>query len=270
MPKPKQSEVCRQLAVQQFETAFFPEGQSLDVAWLGIYQVLLWWINPADGDLPLPHIIDSDKLRPPRNSTSTAPTLWRQRAERVALYIAGHLGLPVKNLPDYFDRLMQTPMYEGAQRQNPLGIAYAGLIKHVIEKYSRSPLTWDTEVKATDVYPGIQLPGRSTTPSIDVLGFDDNRHPAVIISSKYSLRHDRTGDLTSECPVYKSAAMRSRRDLKYYVVTAEMDPARLSKIVNDSCIDGVVHIHKPLITEVLGMNGRMKDLVDLRDFVMSL
>ncbi|PSR26351.1 MAG: hypothetical protein C7B46_20020 [Sulfobacillus benefaciens] len=70
--------------------------------------------------------------------------------------------------------------------------------------------------------------------------------------------------------MYKSAAMRSRRGLRYYVVTAEMDPARLSKIINDSCIDGVVHIHKPLITEVLGMNGRMKELVDLRDFVMNL
>jgi hypothetical protein len=79
-------------------------------------------------------------------------------------------------------------------------------------------------------------------------------------------------DLTNECPVYKGAYTRMYRqqrrpDLLYYVVTNEFDPARLDKMMSDSCVDGVIHVHKACVVDVCGMNGRMEKLIDLADFV---
>ncbi len=269
MAKPKQSELCRALAIEEFEQSLFPGGPVLDNTWLGIYQVLLWWASTDDPNVTVPHIIDADKFKHPRKSSSIKPTLWRRRAEDVATYLSQQLEMTPSDLPQYFDRLMRTPEYLGAQRQNPLGIAFAALVKHVIEKYHASTVRWETEVKASTIFPGIQLPGRSDTASIDVIGFDMQAVPVALISSKYSLRHDRVADITNECPIYKAASNRFRRPLPYYVVTAEFDPARLSKIIDDPCVDAVVHVHKALITEVLGLNGRMKGLVDLTDFVRN-
>jgi hypothetical protein len=86
------------------------------------------------------------------------------------------------------------------------------------------------------------------------------------------VRHDRVNDLTNECPVYKGAYTRMYRqqrrpDLLYYVVTNEFDPARLDKMMSDSCVDGVIHVHKACVVDVCGMNGRMEKLIDLADFV---
>ena len=51
------------------------------------------------------------------------------------------------------------------------------------------------------------------------------------------------------------------------MVTNEFDPARLQKILADSCVDGVAHVHKPLLTTVLGLDGRLGGLLDLADLV---
>ena len=75
-------------------------------------------------------------------------------------------------------------------------------------------------------------------------------------------------NLTNECPVYNAAAHRlSRIKLSYYVVTNEFDPARLTELLQDTCFDAVVHIHKPAVTEVCGLDGRLSNLKDLTDFI---
>lgn len=52
-------------AIELFENAEYPSGLSPETAWLGIYQVLLWYEPVALLVLSgLPHIIDADKLRP--------------------------------------------------------------------------------------------------------------------------------------------------------------------------------------------------------------
>ena len=94
----------------------------------------------------------------------------------------------------------------------------------------------------------------------------------MIISAKWSLRHDRLSDITNECPVYKASYQRiyrtnERPELKYFVATNEFDPARLNKILDDSCVNGVVHVHKPAVTEVCQLDGRLDELIDLEDFV---
>jgi hypothetical protein len=157
------------------------------------------------------------------------------------------------------------------QRQNVLGTAFVGLINHVLEKFGSSKFTYSVEVEAKSVFPGISFPGRSITPRMDIL-INSTERPLAIISAKWSLRHDRLSDITNECPIYKAAFERvyrsARRDsLMYYVITNEFDPARLSKVLDDSCVDGVIHVHKPAVTVVCEMNDRLNELIDLGEFL---
>lgn len=263
-------------AVRIFENAIYPpSGLTKTTAWLGIYQTLLWY-EPVSGSA-LPHIIDSDKLRPASGRDAwVKPKIWQQRAKRIEDYIAASLGCPSHEVESKVDLLTKTPGYRGMQRQNTLGIAFAGLIKHVLEKFGSSSVSYEVEVLAASIFPDTPLPGRSAVPRLDVLAHREGI-PRAIISAKHSVRHDRVNDVTSECPTYKQAfnlvyASQSDAPMKFYVVTNEYDPARLSKMIEDSCIDGVVHVHKEAVTKICGLNGRLEELIDLDDFVayMSL
>jgi len=166
---------------------------------------------------------------------------------------------------------MKQPDYEGMQRQNTLGIGFVGLIKHVLDKFGSEGVSYQTEVEAATIFPGITFPGRSRTPRVDVLA-ECSDIPRAILSAQWSVRHDRLNDITNECPVYKAAYERvyrqTRRDgLLYYVVTNEYDPSRLNKMLDDTCVDGVVHVHKAAVMEVCGLDGRLARLIDLADFI---
>jgi hypothetical protein len=108
------------------------------------------------------------------------------------------------------------------------------------------------------------MPGRSGAAKIDLVALK-GMLPVAFVSCKWSLRHDRINDITSECPDYKSAAMRLRIPLKYFVLTNEFEPARLLKLLSDPCIDGVVHVHKQAVVEVCKMDGRLTAMLDLTE-----
>jgi hypothetical protein len=264
-------------AIQIFENADYPSGLSPVTAWLGIYQTLLWY-EPVNwsGFSDLPHIIDADKLRPAspaKKRTWKKPNAWQQRAQAVGEYLAQQMGCPIDSVPHKTDLLMKQPDYEGMQRQNPLGIAFAGMVKQALEKFGPAALSYETEVEASTIFPGITFPGRSGTPRIDLLA-KQSGIPRAVISTKWSVRHDRLSDITNECPVYKAAYERIYRQARrarflYYVATNEYDPARLNKILDDSCIDGVVHVHKAAVVEVCKLDGRLTRLIDLADFITS-
>ncbi len=214
-------------AIQIFEAAKYPAGLNIATAWLGIYQTLLWyepvnWLGISD----LPHIIEADKLRPSlptKQIAWTTPSAWQRRAQAVATYLSQELEIPINDLSDQINLLMKHPNYKGMQRQNTLGIAFAGLVRHVLEKFGSTTISYQAEVAAGRIFPGITVPGRSGTPRIDVLALRSDM-PRAIISSKWSLRHDRLNDITNECPVYKAAYERiyrqARRErLQYYVIT---------------------------------------------------
>lgn len=262
-------------AIQIFENAEYPSGLAPATVWLGIYQTLLWhervdWVGFSE----LPHIIEADKLRPPSAISRrrwTKPKAWQRRAQALGRYLAEQLGCAVTSLPEKLDLLMKQPDYEGMQRQNSLGIAFAGLVKHVLTKFGASTITYETEVEATRVFSNITLPGRSVTPRIDVLAHRDDI-PRAVISTKWSLRHDRLSDITNECPVYKTEYLRvyrqaRREQLLYFVVTNEYDPSRLNKMLSDSCVDAVVHVRKAMVIDVCRLNSRLTDLMDLKDFI---
>lgn len=260
-------------AVQIFDGARYPNGLTASTAWLGIYQTLLWYepVNLLGFD-ELLHIIDADKLRPASSEDAWSRVkAWQSRAHSVHAYLAQRLGCPASEVKTCVDLLMKLPNYRRKQRQNPLGAAFVGLAEHVLSRFGSQFVLYETEVKASSIFAGITFPGRSTTPRMDILA-RRNGIPRAIISAKWSLRHDRVNDITNECPVYKAAYQRIYRqpglaDLRYYVITNEYDPARLNKMLHDTCVDGVVHVHKPVVVEVCGLDGRLAQMMDLEDFV---
>jgi len=185
--------------------------------------------------------------------------------------MAAQLGCLPEQLADKIDLLMRAPAYHGLQRQNVLGTAFVGLLKYILEEFGSRHISYETEIDAATIFPRIEIPGRSGTPRIDLLG-RCNGIPSVVVSAKWSIRHDRLADITNECPVYRAAYNRiyrqtRRSDLRYYVVTNEFDPARLNKILDDTCIDGVVHVHKRAVVDVCGLDGRLARMLDLTDMI---
>ncbi|MBI4734628.1 MAG: hypothetical protein HY766_00980 [candidate division NC10 bacterium] len=263
-------------AIRIFNSAEYPSELNATNAWSGVYQTLLWyesvkWLGFTD----LPHIIDADKLRPASAAKKrrwTKPNAWQRRAQALSLYLAAQLRCAAGSVPSKTDLLMKLPDYDGMQRQNTLGIAFPGLVKHILETFGSAAVSYETEVKADHIFPSITFPGRSSTPRIDVLG-RRNDIPRLIISAKWSVRHDRLNDITNECPVYKAAYDRIYRQVRdrllYYVLTNEYDASRLNKMLADSCVDGVVHVHKAAVVEVCGLDGRLARLMDLADFISA-
>jgi hypothetical protein len=175
------------------------------------------------------------------------------------------------------NRLMSLPQYRDAegqerQRHNTLGIAFAALIVLALRRYGNSnpALTYELEVHGANAFPGVQIPTRSEEPKIDVLARKAGQNIGII-STKWSYRHDRVDDLTTECRAYKAAASYTQATraarLFYYIATNEFDPARTQKLIGDPCIDHVIHVHKHLVTTVAGLNGRLANLWDLADLI---
>ena len=264
---PKRAETLTAVT-QIFETAAYPSGSVVaESAWLGIYQALLWYepVTTLQGRRGLPHIIDANRLTG-SPAKGGEPKTWQKYAIAVEDYLASQLGVSPDRIPEIVDRLIRLPAYRGLQRHNILGSAFAGLLKHTLELLGQSASTYELEVSGEDAFPGVQLPTRTGKPFIDILVRSQKRNVGII-STKWSIRHDRINDLTSECRAYKNAARWTDSRIFYYVATNEFDPARTEKLIDDKCIDGVVHVHKPLLTDVCRLNSRLTELLDLSDLI---
>jgi len=270
---PTREEIA-QIAIELFTESLRPQSLSPENAWLGIYQVLLWPEPIHQGDYSfLLHVTDSNRLRLSKHALKTrkgsSANIWQKRAVAIQNYLAQHLKVSPEKVIRKVDRLLKHPDFEGQQRQNPLGFAFAGLMRHLLSRFGDQELAFHTEVDANSIFPGITMPGRSETPTIDILA-SKNSLPKAIVSAKWSLRHDRINDITNECPIYKAAALRSRNPLKFYVVTNEFDPARLNKILKDTCIDALIHVRKEAVTKICELDGRLEKMVDLSEFLSDL
>src|SRR5438874_12939155 len=126
-------------AITLFEGAEYPIGLTAATAWHGIYQTLLWY-EPVNwlGFTALPHIIDANELRPASpqlQHTWLRPSRWQVYAAAVEEYLARQLICPVIDVPQKVDLLMKHLSYAGMQRQNSLGIGFAGLVMHILKKF---------------------------------------------------------------------------------------------------------------------------------------
>jgi hypothetical protein len=266
-----------------YEDCIWPSGEPrLEDAWLGIYQLLLWY---AHGYI---HIREANDLQ--RNKT------WQRRATEAEAYMAEALDLKPEELATHVDRMMQLPRWHDAmqskgttmtcphcgsdfivpkegQRNNPLGNGLRILTAEILQRWGDDRFTYEEEAAATTWFPGIQMPGRSSKPKVDVMARTDRR-VRVIISCKWSGRHDRMSDVTNECQQYKQAAVQQQNmDLRHFVITNELDGQRTDKILNQPCIDGLVMVHLPLAKTIGTMTPMMERniedgrLLDLTEFV---
>ncbi|MHB8748054.1 MAG: hypothetical protein ACYDBJ_02545 [Aggregatilineales bacterium] len=98
---------------------------------------------------------------------------------------------------------------------------------------------------------------------VDIAAFRDGV-PAIIISSKWGVRHDRLRDPQEEADTYKKEIP----GLKFFVVTNEFDDARLQQLLRYPTIDGVFHTRRALVLQLYGSTvssglANLKDLTDL-------
>lgn len=70
------------------------------------------------------------------------------------------------------------------------------------------------------------------------------------------------------------AARKLNRDCLFFGITAEVNPARLKKVVNQTepvarhaAISRLVHLHPPIATTVIGHDAELVHLMDLADWV---
>jgi hypothetical protein len=252
------------LIVGEFNAASYPAGApNLLEAALGIYQVLLWY----DDVVGVLHINEANELKKPP---------WAKRAQLAEDYLATQLGVAQSAIPSMIDRMIKLPRWQNPtgghmQRQNPLGNGLRTLAGHVLEQFGGSHVTFGQEEDATQWFPGIQMPGRSTTPKMDVLAIRGGK-PRATISCKWSIRHDRISDPTNECTMYKSAAIQQQIPVfEYFLLTNEFSAARLEKVLNQPCVDGLIHVHEPLLTAIAGPKSQPitshPKFYDLVDFV---
>lgn len=260
------SEADRQAVIAEFDSAIYTLGHpTLAEAALGIYQVLMWYDEVAH----LLHVNESNELQ--KNA-------WAARAQLAEDYLATQLGIPTSQVPQAVDRMMKLPRWQKPgggpmQRNNPLGNGLRILLAEVLRRWGNPALEYLQEEDAAKRFPGISLPGRSTTPKIDVLVVKTGK-PRAVVSCKWSIRHDRISDPTNECTAYKSAAIQQQiTNLEYFVVANEFSAARLDKVLNQPCVDGLVHVHSPLLQTISGPAAvpvvSHSKFLDLIDFVQA-
>lgn len=212
--------------------------------WKGVYKALLWY---AEG---VPHIVEVNSLR---------EGIWRKRAQRVEGTLAKVFACPLEDVESQLDQLMKHPGLQGRQRQNPLGIGFICAVAFLLRHYCLNYTFLDESLVGTEVFKDVKHPPRRTIDIAALKGGEER----VIISAKWSIRHDRLRDLLDECTVYK----KHRSKLKFYVTTNEFMPARLRKLIEDPCVDEVFHVNRELVLMVNDGNNRLVGVNDLRDIV---
>lgn len=219
-----------------------PHLMDASTVWRGLYQLLMWF------ERDVPHIIDGDKL---------ARGVWRARAEAVHAALASEFDCAISEVPSKVDLLLKSPIFTSPpQRQNPLGIGFVSSLVVVLEYFASHDYQFmPEEAIGKTVFRGIREAPRSAPDIVAVKGDAE----IAVISAKWSLRHDRLKDLKDECSYFKTLM----GSLKFYAVTNEYDPARLSKVLEDYRIDGLFHVNRRLVVDVAQVDGRLERLFDL-------
>jgi len=105
---------------------------------------LLWYepVTTIPGRGELPHIIDANRLTQCLSAKGEL-RVWQARAVAVEKYMAEQWEVDPGGVAGMVDRLMKLGAYAGLQRQNILGSAFAGLVKHALELFGSQDLTYE-------------------------------------------------------------------------------------------------------------------------------
>ena len=244
-------EICA--IVNDFVGADNPTPANL---WKTTYRVLLWYDKA--GNEWLPHIIDFNLIK-------KKDSAWYKHARRVDEYLKREFD--VENVGDHVDQLMSVAGKK-IQRQNYLGIGFTCLVQETLRRFCK--VTSRMEVAVGNI-PGFEdaerlRPGFGNKP-IDLIVKDENDF-RVIISSKWSMRHDRIDEMIEQARILKQI----RPNLTFLAVTNEFMRGRLQRALRGDPIDAIYHVQLPLLKE-LGQSlesAKLKDLSELYDDVAQI
>jgi hypothetical protein len=257
-------------AVALFQDTMRSRGYSIDEAWKAIVTLLLtceiWrtpqWIHFHG----VPVFRESNDYRKSRLGT---PNKALDEGMRIANYIADKLGVSRDELCSHLGGFLRSL---NVQPNNPRGHAFRSIVGDALAAYGDPGLTIEEEVSPYDLFTGIQFHSRSDNPRIDLVVHRGNKLVALC-SVRWSYRHDRV-DMIDEAQDYLPAARKLNRDCLFFGITAELNPARLRKVVNQTepmarhaAITRLVHLHVPIATHVIGHNSELVHLLDLADWV---
>jgi hypothetical protein len=184
-------------------------------------------------------------------------------------YIAGELGIPRAQLCSHIGGFLKGL---GIQPNNPRGHAFRSLVAETLSSYGDPGLTVREEVAAASLFPGFAFALKSPNPRIDIVVLR-NQRIVTLCAVRWTYRHDRL-DMIKEAAAYMAAARRENPDCKFFGITAELNPARLKKVVKqtsalqrNAAMERLIHLHKPIATSVIGHNGVLDSLMDLADWI---
>src|SRR4029077_11821806 len=116
-------------------------------------------------------------------------------------------------------------------------------------------LVIEEEVDPYSLFPGFTFHLRSAKPRIDII-ISRGGQIVALCSTRWTYRHDRV-DMLEEAVNYMAAARRGNPRCRFFGITAEVNPARLKKVVSQTApinphaaMERLVHLHVPLATTV--------------------
>jgi hypothetical protein len=274
MPRVPTNNRNAEAAVQAFTNDLTNRGWGLSEAWLAISRQLMtceiWderrktWVEHYNQ----PVLLESNQYKLLANG---CPNKALQKSILVGDYIAQKLSVPRGNLCGELGIFMKAL---SIQPNNPRGHSFRSIIAEVLARYGDPQITVREEVNPYNLFPGSQFNLRSKKPSIDIVAYRNNL-PVALCSTRWTYRHDRV-DLLEEARAYMSAAKQLNPNTHFFGITAEMNPARLKKVIAQTLplapsadVDCLVHLHSPLATTVVNHNGDLIHLLDLIDWVKS-
>jgi hypothetical protein len=270
MPREATSDRNAETAVTQFRLRTGSEQRELDQVWLTISELLMTCEIWAAGRwLPFrdqPVLRESNDYKENKNG---GPNKALKEATLIGDYIAEKLGIPRAGLCAHLGGFLKGL---GIQPNNPRGHAFRSLAAEALSTYGDPGLTVREELDPHSLYPGFTFALRSANPRIDIVVLRAKRIVALC-STRWTYRHDRV-DMLEEATAYMAAARRENPDCRFFGITAELNPARLKKVVKQtSCLqrnaamERLVHLHKPLATTVIGHNSVLEHLMDFAEWV---
>ncbi|MFQ5902413.1 MAG: hypothetical protein ACE5JO_01870 [Candidatus Binatia bacterium] len=210
--------------------------------WKGIYQALLWYEHGV------PHIVEANDLK---------KAIWRRRAKTVEQTLAQALGCRPRDVSYRVDQLLKNRLLRGQQRQNPLGTGFAASLVYLLSLHSAQIYQFIPEGKVgVDVFRGVT--GTPPRERVDITVLRNGKEYAII-STKWSIRHDRLKDWLDECDFYKTRA----RLPFYFVATNEYGRGRLRKVLQNQCQNGLYHVNRDLLLRLHDDDASLQPIEDL-------
>jgi len=270
MSRERTSDINAEQAVTLFKSRMESEKRTLDQAWLTISELLMTCEIWSGGRWQALH--NQPVLRESNDYKQNefgVPNKALKETTLIGDYIAEKLSII---RPDLCSKIGGFLKGLGIQPNNPRGHAFRSLVAETLSTYGDITLTMREEVDPHPLYPGFTFSLRSQNPRIDIVVLRQNRIVALC-STRWTYRHDRV-DMLEEATAYMAAARRENPDCKFFGITAELNPARLKKVVKqtsalqrNAAMERLVHLHKPLATKVIGHNGELDHLMDLCEWV---